>query len=96
MTFPCVEQNPTVTAYLSVVGQGRSSMDKVVINMISPSKDGSYFCMALSVRERWTRSGPSFPDKGQGHGMNLNIFPTYHLNNYLFSALAHQNKLKLD
>ena len=49
-------------------------MDKGQVNIILPSKDGSHFCTASSVREKWARSSePPFSDQDQGHDMTLNI-----------------------
>ena len=46
INFTCVGQNFTAIVYIPVMGLEKCNMDKVEINFISPSKDGSEFCVA--------------------------------------------------
>ena len=71
-SIPSVRQNLTVIDYLLATSLVRCNidLDKVNINIISPSKMAAIFVLLHMSG----RGGPPFSNQGQGHIMTLNIF----------------------
>ena len=67
-TFPCIKQNPTLIDCLLAIDLVSCNIDKVKVNITSPSKDYSHFGTTPSAREEWAwRSVLPIPDQGQYH-----------------------------
>ena len=52
-TFPCIKQNPTLIDCLLAIDLVSCNIDKVKVNITSPSKDYSHFGTTPSAREEW-------------------------------------------